>query len=159
MENVKKKFDIEQMSEEELKEFKHWLFKENIRISSEQKEMKRAKEQLERETQLFEKKLQILQEGFHNLEADRKRFEKEKQRFYVEREYYEEDGGYFGGGMPSVQQLFCGVTNQLTLKKRYKDLIKIYHPDNLAGNHEMVVLINKEYDRLKSQFERQWKVT
>ena len=49
--------------------------------------------------------------------------------------------------------LFAGVNNYLGLKKRYKDLLKIFHPDNMCGDHEMVILINREYDRLKNDFE------
>lgn len=35
------------------------------------------------------------------------------------------------------------------LKKRYKDLIKIYHPDNVAGDTRTVQEINKEYEKMK----------
>lgn len=146
------------LSEEELKEFKHWLFEENVRISAERKEIEDNKARMKWENQLFEKKLQILQDGFQKLDIDRKKLEKEKRRFRAEKEQCE--GEYFLCGNNKeavVQQLFCGVNNQLTLKKRYKDLIKIYHPDNLAGNHEMVLLINKEYEQLKVKFEQQWK--
>ena len=47
--------------------------------------------------------------------------------------------------------MFAGVKNTLALKKRYRDLLKIYHPDNLAGDKEVVQAINKEYERLKQQ--------
>lgn len=155
MESFKKESEMEAMSEEELRRFKHWLFKENIRINAERKEIKETKERLKRDNLLFDQKLEILKDGFRKLDMDRKNLEKEKVRFQLEREYYEEDclAGVVGQG-PVTHQLFCGVKNQLTLKKRYKDLIKIYHPDNIAGNHDMVVLINKEYEQLKNEFER-----
>ena len=35
----------------------------------------------------------------------------------------------------------------LTLK-RYKDLLKIYHPDNTHGDNNIVLAINEEYERL-----------
>ena len=50
--------------------------------------------------------------------------------------------------------LFRGVNSFLALKKRYKDLIKMYHPDNVAGDHEMVQLINREYEELKKGYEK-----
>lgn len=159
MESFKKESELDAFSEEELKKFKHWLFEENVRISTERKEINDMQERLKRESQFFDKRLQILQEGFQKLDIDRKKLEKEKRRFRMEKEYYEEDRVSFGRGRGAlVQQLFCGVSNQLTLKKRYKDLIKIYHPDNLAGNHDMVLLINEEYEQLKAQFEKQWKI-
>ena len=40
------------------------------------------------------------------------------------------------------------LEQQKSLKKRYKDLIKIYHPDNVDGDNSLVVEINKEYDHL-----------
>ena len=155
MESFKNESEMEAMSEEELRRFKHWLFKENLRINAERKEIKETKERLKRDNLLFDQKLEILKDGFRKLDMDRKNLEKEKVRFQLEREYYEEDclAGVVGQG-PVTHQLFCGVKNQLTLKKRYKDLIKIYHPDNIAGNHDWVVLINKEYEQLKNEFER-----
>lgn len=159
MESFKKESELDALSEEELKKLKHWLFEENVRISAERKEINDMQERLKRENQFFDKRLQILQDGFQKLDIDRKKLEKEKRRFRMEKEYYEEDCISFGRGRgAAVQQLFCGVSNQLTLKKRYKDLIKIYHPDNLAGNHDMVLLINEEYEQLKAQFEKQWKI-
>ena len=36
-------------------------------------------------------------------------------------------------------------------KRRYKDLMKIFHPDNNAGDEELVQLINKEFNRKKEE--------
>ena len=49
--------------------------------------------------------------------------------------------------------LFQGVKSQLALKKRYKDLIKMFHPDNIAGDHEMVLTVNAVYEKLKREYE------
>lgn len=54
---------------------------------------------------------------------------------------------------PEISVFFSGVKNSLTLKKRYKDLTKIYHPDNLAGDTEIIQRINREYERLKREYE------
>ena len=43
---------------------------------------------------------------------------------------------------------FAGVNSLGSLKKRYKDLLKIYHPDNVNGDTEVLQEINREYDRL-----------
>ncbi len=52
-----------------------------------------------------------------------------------------------------AEMLFQGVNSSLALKKRYKDLIKMFHPDNIAGDHEMVLVINKIYEELKQDYE------
>lgn len=52
-----------------------------------------------------------------------------------------------------VSIFFHGVRNPLSLKKRYKDLIKIFHPDNIAGDKEIIQRINKEYEMLKGNYE------
>ena len=49
--------------------------------------------------------------------------------------------------------LFAGVTNPLALKKRYRDLLKIFHPDNLCGDTNMVTIINKQYEKLKNEID------
>ena len=49
--------------------------------------------------------------------------------------------------------LFMGVNSYLGLKKRYKDLLKIFHPDNMNGDHEMILAINQVYDDLKKNYE------
>ena len=48
---------------------------------------------------------------------------------------------------------FIGVESKSALKKRYKQLLKIYHPDNLCGDTETLQEINREYDRLLKQYE------
>ena len=45
-------------------------------------------------------------------------------------------------------QFFSGVESRQSLKKRYKDLNKIYHPDNLDGDKNTVQEINSEYHKL-----------
>ena len=43
---------------------------------------------------------------------------------------------------------FIGVESKTALKKRYKQLLKIYHPDNLCGDTETLQEINRVYHRL-----------
>lgn len=158
---------LDEATDKELQALKIWLFSENIRIQAEQKklletenrllkermqfqeEMKilnqkvtASRQRLKQDEQFFEKKMAILKDGFSNLEADRKAFEREKEAFRKrarESELPGEETGIF----------FAGVRNQLALKKRYKDLLKIYHPDNLAGDKEMMQRISKEFESLK----------
>lgn len=47
---------------------------------------------------------------------------------------------------------FAGVKDAEALKKRYRDLLKIYHPDNQNGDTSTVQQIQKEYDFIKSKY-------
>ena len=47
---------------------------------------------------------------------------------------------------------FAGVTGTAGLRKRYRDLLKIYHPDNGNGDSATLLAINKEYESVKKQF-------
>ena len=52
----------------------------------------------------------------------------------------------------SVSLLFAGADHPASVKKRYKDLIKIFHPDNTAGDTGMIQKINEEYEKLKKEY-------
>ncbi len=163
-------------SEEELQELKSWLFRENIRLATATKELEHMQEQflkekiqfqeemkllnqkmsgerqrLKEDNQFFEKKMEILQSGFSQLDIDRRRLDKEWARLAAEKELMGERTIYDNGLDVSV--FFQGVRNPLSLKKRYKDLIKIFHPDNVAGDKEIIQRINKEYESLKRTYE------
>lgn len=171
---------IEEMSVEELNKMKIWLFKENVRVQNEMKELNEYREKLLKERSqfrdeidmlshkivsekkrlkedkmFFDKKMEILVNGFKRLEADTEMFEKEKKRFEAEKKYHKKEMAAMNSD--SVNILFRGINGPLTLKKRYRELLKIFHPDNLSGDMDMVQLINKEYERLKKEFENKKK--
>ena len=169
---------IEDTSEKELKALKLWLFSENIRVETEKKKLQemqnrylKERVQLQEEMKLlnakisasqqrlkqdelfFDKKMQILKSGFAQLDLDRQAFEREREqerRKWRQRQTEEED---YRRPLSStdVGVMFAGVKNLLALKKRYKDLLKIFHPDNIAGDKAVVQEINKEYERLKRE--------
>lgn len=163
-------------SEDELQELKSWLFRENIRLATATKELEKMQEKflqeklqfqeemkvlnrkisseqqrLKEDSQFFAKKLEILQNGFQQLDIDRRRLDKEWARLAAEKEFLEEHSVY--EGISEVSVFFHGVKNPLMLKKRYKDLTKIFHPDNLAGDTEIIQKINREYENLKREYE------
>lgn len=171
---------IEEMSAEELNKMKIWLFKENVRVQNEKKELDEYREKLLQERSqfrdeidmlshkivsekkrlkedkmFFDKKMEILVNGFKRLEADTAMFEKEKKRFESEKKYYMKEKTAMNAD--SVNILFRGINGPLTLKKRYRELLKIFHPDNLSGDMDMVQLLNKEYEKLKKEFENKKK--
>lgn len=166
---------LENASKEELNELKSWLFRENVRLITAAKELEEMQEQFAREkgqfqdevkainrkisverdrlkedTLFFEKKMDILKNGFAQLDMDRRRLEKEWTRMEAQREVMEQPA--YGMGR-DVSAFFRGVKNPLALKKRYKDLIKIFHPDNVAGDKEIIQMINIEYENLKRDYD------
>lgn len=168
---------IEVGEKEELDSLKTWLFRENIRLESERSELKFRQDKLsmeqrqfqsereevtrrisverrrlKQEEEFFEKKMAILKNGFAQLDEERKKFEREKSS-YEARKSVRTSQGRHDKGQDVADLLFQGVESQLALKKRYKDLLKMFHPDNIAGDHEMVVVINKTYERLKREYE------
>lgn len=161
---------------EKLNELKRWLFEENIRVSLKQKELNelhdkfinervqfveemkqinlrnvKERKRLKDEELFFNKKMEILQSGFAALEADRNKLKKERMSFEAEKRLYANSS--VPSNAVSAGSLFAGVNNFLALKKRYRDLLKIFHPDNLCGDTEMVTMITKEYEDLKEKFD------
>lgn len=162
---------------DELKEAKLWLFQENIRLENARRELETSQEnflkervqlrkeleelnrrtiqerkRLKEENLFFEKKLAILQDGFRQLDEDRRSFERQKKALEERTSYVREERG--GPVMEeSVRLLFRGANNPLALRKRYKDLVKIFHPDNLFGDEELAQIINREYLRRKGREE------
>lgn len=162
---------------DELNELKAFLFKENIRIEMEKKELSDLKKKifedreklrqesddvnrkivserarLKQEEMFFDKKMDILKNGFESLEADKRALDKARKQF-------EADRITMGTSVKKLKNeevavfFFQGVNSYLSLKKRYKDLLKIFHPDNMSGDHEMVLTINQIYDELKKSYE------
>lgn len=163
--------------EEELNELKAWLFRENIRVETEKKDLKHRQEEFLKEKQqfrremdevnrrlvverkrlkqdelFFDKKMDILKSGFLQLDAERKQLNREKQEFAGEKRG-EEKVRRMEYSQMTAKLLFQGVKSQLALKKRYRDLLKMFHPDNIAGDHEMVLLINAAYEELKEEYD------
>lgn len=156
---------------------KQWLFQENIRIEAQKRELDELylkfleekkqfqeemkllnhkvlmeRKRLKEEAMFFDKKMAILKNGFEQLDMDRRRFEKERVRFDAQKERELDEMEETGSDMSLL--FFRGVRNQMTLKKRYKDLIKIFHPDNLCGDTDTIQMINREYERLREEFSR-----
>ncbi len=168
---------IKAESSEELKEVKLWLFQEYMRLDQERKDLSdmmdkfrkertsfqeemnalnrrsvQERKRLREENLFFDKKMAILQEGFRQLEADRKALERERISMEKERELMTRSRTLdFYGEDPLMELLFRNATNPLALRKRYKDLVKIFHPDNVAGDEELVQMINREFARRRRE--------
>lgn len=106
---------------------------------------------LEQREKQFNLKWDMLIRETQQLASDKEAFERKKD-FYArvardeaktELRAQREDNIVHG------EMFFCGVSTPSALKKRYKDLIKIYHPDSESGDNETVQEINREYSNLK----------
>ena len=102
---------------------------------------------LEQQKSLFEMKFQILEEELIKLAAEREEIEKKKAFYDMVDDFHAKAQRQLPDNQVG-ELFFRGVATQQSLKKRYKDLIKIYHPDNVDGDNSLVVVINKEYDHL-----------
>ena len=162
-------------SADELKEAKLWLFRENMRIQQERKELEDSRDKfleeriktqremdelkhrivlerkrLKEENLFFDKKMAILTDGFRKLEEDRRKFERDK-RISEEKRASRRRIVYDAVDDDIVSILFRNANNPLALRKRYRDLVKIFHPDNLFGDAELMQSINKEFVRKKEE--------
>ena len=131
------------------------LWEEKREIDRERRELEREKrkflsekrmedDRIQREKQLFEMKWKIFAK-------ERVQFENQR-RFYQFVDEHETRAAVRKERVVSAAMFFVGVEDGKTLKKRYKELIKIYHPDNLAGDVGTIQEINREYDRLQEQY-------
>ena len=159
-------------TEDELAQLRIWLFKESVRLENQEsalseryarlerdemafkektdaydKKLENAIKKLNNDKALFDQRLQILNNGFEQLNADKKQLECEFRRLEREKAYQREDE------FDALDMLFRGVNSPLTLKKRYKDLMKMFHPDNISGDSYMVQLINQEYSDLCRRYD------
>lgn len=162
---------------DKLREVKLWLFQENIRLENERRELELSQEKLlnervqlrneldelnrrtllerkrlKEEYQFFDKKMAILKDGFRKLDEDRQSLERQKKALAQAQAQSKTDYDKGGDGSimeETVRVLFRGADNSLALRKRYRDLLKIYHPDNMFGDEELVQMINREYQRRK----------
>ena len=170
---------IERASEDELYKLRLWLFKESVRLENEQIALDMRFEELEQfqldterelgaermkleqdrsrfefdrkkldeDRAFFDKRMEILRKGFDELNMDKKRLERDRIRFEQDR------GRFLDSAYERDMIFFRGAEGPLAIRKRYKDLMKIYHPDNLHGDHELVDRINDEYNECMRPYE------
>ncbi|MBO5278143.1 MAG: hypothetical protein J6B06_01445 [Lachnospiraceae bacterium] len=168
--------DIQNADEKELSEMKAWFFKENVRIMQAKQELEEerraferekkeslrelkkqqsveelAGKRLKKEQELFDKKVAVLQRELRQLAYERQKLEQEKA---VLKELKAQQARMQTPppAAMSARFFFKGVDSELALKKRYRDLTKIFHPDNLNGDTDTLKNINREYDALKKLY-------
>lgn len=160
-------------------EFEMWRIQEMERLETRMQKIRRQARQMEKERlelniekahfyrqqefeetkkkheeHLLEMKRQILEGELYKLAEEKKQFE-QKKNFYDQVESYQKDDIRTKPASIQGAIFFAGVTGQSSLKKRYKDLLKIYHPDNKCGDTDAIQEINREYQRLLAKMQEQ----
>jgi len=157
------------VTEDNQDSFKRWCFHETVKIERERQDLKDEKERFEserrafydekdsyeskqrierakfeNESHVFDMKLKILQDELRKMAAEREELRRERE--YTERKTREQKAS---------QEIlfFAGVFTEEGLKKRYKNLMKIYHPDNMDGDEATLIAINEEYERIMLSLE------
>lgn len=158
-------------AEKEQEIVNQWLFQDVVEFEKEKEELKRQKRELEdmhrklcREKEEFDRKVNFERQRMEReaklfemkwklLETETENLAKERQEFDYKMHEYEATilEGATSGNL-NCSLLFRGVDNELALKKRYRDLMKIYHPDNVAGDTNVVQMISREYEEMQTQF-------
>lgn len=147
---------MQESDENKIRIAKELLLEEVHRLQEErsafEKERDKTMEKLKEQESFFDKKFKILEMGFAQLDADRKSFEAKKRAFEYSRSFIRKSRkrNRFRNWQKKRHAVFPRRDTPLALKKRYKDLIKIYHPDNSCGDKWILQQINTEYDRLKN---------
>lgn len=147
---------------EELEQKKRDFAEEQRRFHEERRKFERERrtyvtqkkfdeERTRQEKQFFEMKWKLLEEELRKLSDEKAKFKKQKAFYQFVREQ-EMQAPKAGAEIIPGDMFFIGVTSRQALKKRYKELIKIYHPDNLGGDTETIQEINREYEKLKKLY-------
>ena len=148
---------FDNMSPDELDNKKKWFFKESLRLEEMKNELEDERKlidiqknmllrkQLENQKILFDRQWQLLENETRRLAIDKEQFERDKLCF---RDNAVREARRSMSVEANVNVFFRGVDDMASLKKRYKSLQKIYHPDNMHGDSTVILAINAEYDKL-----------
>ncbi len=114
-------------------------------MESQSRRIDEARKSLKKDELFFQQKMEILKSGFAQLADDRKALERDRILLEAKRE---ERRSRSSAEYDNVRLFFSGVSNPLTLKKRHRDLVKIFHPDNLCGDTKLLQQINRMYETM-----------
>ncbi len=162
---------IEAGDYQQLNEIRQFLFSENCRLQEKESlldeqlakleeerrnfrsqmdeiaaEFERKQEQLRKDRLFFDQKMKILKEGFDKLNQDKKQLELERSFLAEDQRYMDEQAA------DAIDFFFKGADTEDALKKRYRDLMKIFHPDNESGDSQLMQMINIEYSKLSGSY-------
>ncbi len=70
--------------------------------------------------------------------------------FYEDHEPYDDENFY--EGQKSAFNFFAGCKSRESVDKKYRSLVKLYHPDNMDGDTKALQEINVQYSEAKKRF-------
>lgn len=124
--------------------------------------MERIRRQQEEFRRTDEEKKRIEREAMEKLQRQRREKEakeyKAREKRRQEQENFERSRKRWGSKTVTPMAVsggyFAGVNTLSGLKKRYKELMKEYHPDNGSGNLDAMNRVQTEYDELLRFFKK-----
>ena len=122
-------------------------------LLKEKREVEARVHSLEQQEMQFALKWDVLIQETQKLANDKKQFERRKKFFDQVQASYEDPIYQSNDNIIHTEGFFSGVSDQKSLKKRYKDLLKIYHPDAEGGDNNTVLEINREYESLRQSIQ------
>lgn len=125
----------------------------NLELSELRSQVEYERKRLKDEEKFIDKKLKILQKSYQLFEGDKENLRKEQERLERERSNFRSYSSQQRKEVYATGLFFRGVNNEVALKKRYKELMKIYHPDNICGDNEILLKINEEYNELREKLD------
>ena len=133
------------------------LKRQQQRLERERQEFLRAKtfeeKRLAREKRIFDMEWQMLEEEWRRLAIEKEHMGHKR----THSAHHSKESDTSEHVMPNdvcLSLFFSGVKNMRMLRKRYRDLIKIFHPDIVSGDTGVIQKINEEYEMLKRRIER-----
>ena len=151
-----KKDELQELSHE-LQELKRTLERERNALQLREKAIQKRFDDNE---VFIAKKKKIIEDAYEQLTLDKKKLECERLNFEYEKNRQRRQKAanntrtnyHFEAGAYDNTSFFRGVDNELALRKRYKDLLKIFHPDNKCGDTKTLLLIQTEYEKIRRRY-------
>lgn len=168
-------------TKDEIRKMKIWMFQEQVRIQTRKDELEELSHELEEQRRTLErernalqrkiqtenkrfqdnevfmaKKQKIIENAFQQLAVDKKMLECERLNLEYEKNKWKKQQSAISSARNNTviegAVFFCGVDNQLELRKRYRELLKIFHPDNRCGDTKTLLRIQREYENMKRRY-------
>lgn len=120
-------------------------------LGERERRIKLREQELERRSRLFDMQWKLLEHELMQLANEKEKFKREKSFYNEVKKYNKESSESTVRLKPKM--FFLGVRDELSLKKRYRDLLKLFHPDSMNGDVNAMQVINKEYEELKRVYD------
>lgn len=140
-------------SRKELAKMKEEQLKLQRELHRRERKLKFLQEDLEKREQMFKTQWALLEHELSLFAKEREAFEREIKKQQYKSKLENEKTIYKANGRINAGMYFLGVHDELSLKKRYRDLLKLFHPDSMNGDVDAMQAINNEYAKLKKKYE------